>query len=660
MTALVKKVMVIGLDAPIAKRVYMYAKRGDLPNIKRLLDEGVYAENCIVPFPTITPPNWTSIVTGARIGTHGIPSFNIHRPGDPLSKLYQAFDSSDCKAEYIWNAAERAGKKTILLNYPSTWPPTMKNSYQIGGYGLNINEWRINVPVGKIRISLADAQLFSTEPYPLANQIEFRRASEWRNLPEAKNPLETELKLNYRNALYKVEDVTWHLLVLDDEDGKYNRIIVSKSRDAEDKLFELRVGEWTENIVEEFKTEKGPVKAVFKCKLIELSEDAKKFRLYVSPICALSGWSYPESLAEEIWSDEGLPMPLSGAFRPLGLGWIDIETFKELIEFHNVWLADAASYLLKNKDWDLFFMHNHVPDSMYHFFATRMDPATAKSPDEAKFWQDVELSLYQSIDRMIGKIISAADKDTLIIIVSDHGAKATTKKFSIFKILRDKGFLAFKDGEDIDGALKRVPQIDWSRTKAFPCPPCCYIRINLKGRDPDGIVEPEDYEKVREEIINALYDYTDPETGKKPIRLALRREDARILGLYGDHVGDIVFAIGGDFMGQHGPHLPTDEWGIGSQKGLLIMKGPGIKRNYILKRTVELIDIVPTICYLMDLPIPRDAEGGIIYQALENPNFKIEETEKLRREYEELKRRYELLEQVIESESHLSHDRPAY
>ena len=53
MAALVKKVIVIGLDAPIAERVYMYAKRGDLPNIKRLLDEGVYAENCIVPFPRL-------------------------------------------------------------------------------------------------------------------------------------------------------------------------------------------------------------------------------------------------------------------------------------------------------------------------------------------------------------------------------------------------------------------------------------------------------------------------------------------------------------------------------------------------------------------------------------------------------------------------------
>ncbi|KYH39854.1 MAG: hypothetical protein AYL33_007170 [Candidatus Bathyarchaeota archaeon B63] len=652
----VERCIVIGLDAPIAHRVYSYAKDGKLPAIKRLIEGGVYAENCLVPFPTITPPNWTTIVTGARIGTHGIPSFNIHFSGDPLDKLYQAFDTAYCKAEYIWNTAEKVGKKSIILNYPSTWPPTIKDGWQIGGAGLNVNEWRIDVPIGKIKVSLADAQLFSTEPYPLATQIHLGEASGWRNTPEAESLLEAELPLVYRNAMFRVEDVSWSLLVIDEGEG-YERIILSKKKDASEAFAELSAGEWTGNITDEFETERGPVKAVFRCKLIELSRDAERFRLFVTPICALSGWSYPESLAEEIKSKEGLPMPLSGAFAPLRLGWIDIETFKELIEFHNVWLADAAAYLLKNKDWSLFFMHNHIPDSMYHYFATWMDPATAKSREDAELWQGVELSMYQSIDRMIGRIISAADEKTMIIIVSDHGAKASTKKFSIFRILAEAGLLVFKDPDvkDISGGkMGGVPQIDWSRTKAFPCPPVCYIRVNLKGRDPHGIVEPgKEYEEVRDEIINALYDYTDPETGKKPIALALRREDARILGLYGDHVGDVIFAVRGDFMGQHGPHLPTDEWGLGSQKGLLIMKGPGIKKNHVLKRTVELMDIVPTICHLMELPIPKDAEGGILYQALEDPDAKLKELKWLRKNYE-------LLKSVYESESHLSHTRPAY
>ena len=52
-----KKVMVLGVDAPIVPRVHRWAMEGKLPTFKKLLDEKVYAPNCLVPLPTITPPN---------------------------------------------------------------------------------------------------------------------------------------------------------------------------------------------------------------------------------------------------------------------------------------------------------------------------------------------------------------------------------------------------------------------------------------------------------------------------------------------------------------------------------------------------------------------------------------------------------------------------
>ena len=71
------------------------------------------------------------------------------------------------------------------------------------------------------------------------------------------------------------------------------------------------------------------------------------------------------------------------------------------------------------------------------------------------------------------------------------------------------------------------------------------------------------------------------------------------------------------------------------------MKGPGVKKNYLMERTMWLTDIVPTICYLADLPIPEHAEGGILYQALENPNLKLDEIKKIKENYERLKSAYE-------------------
>lgn len=180
--------------------------------------------------------------------------------------------------------------------------------------------------------------------------------------------------------------------------------------------------------------------------------------------------------------------------------------------------------------------------------------------------------------------------------------------------------------------------IDWSRTRAAP-QRSCYIYLNVKGRDPQGIVEPgEEYERVRDEIIALLMDYTDPATGRKPFAFVWKREDARVLGLYGDRIGDLVFAFTEHFCGQHGPILPTAKIGLGSLEGLLVLKGPGIREGFRLERNAWLTDLVPTICYLAEWPLPRETEGAVLYQALVDPDLNTNELRQLRRNYERLRR----------------------
>jgi len=192
------------------------------------------------------------------------------------------------------------------------------------------------------------------------------------------------------------------------------------------------------------------------------------------------------------------------------------------------------------------------------------------------------------------------------------------------------------------------PVVDWSRTRAV-AQRTCYVYVNLKGRDPNGTVEPgEEYEQVREQIIQALYNYTDPATGKKPVLLALRREDARVLGLRGERVGDVVYAISPDYGGQHGPHLPTATWGLGDLRALFLLAGPGVQQGVVLDRTVWLQDIVPTLCYLTGWPLPRQAEGAVVYQALTDPDGPP-------RQLAVLRRNYQRLQQAFESEQALTH-----
>jgi len=650
-----RKLLLIGLDAPIMPRVYSYAMEGKLPTIRRLIDRGTWGTQCLVPYPTITPPNWTTIVTGAWPGTHGVTDFNAHIPGDPLDHLHQAFSSADCQAEYIWDAAERVGVTSVVLNYPTTWPTEMKEGILIGGAGLHINEWRTDDAAAYHRapwladltwgfrkqVSLASDQCFASEDYPLAVMSEVEDAVDWDGAPT--DALEASIPLRYRDAQVPVAPEVWHLLILAGDSGEYDRALLCTERNARSAIAELVPGKWSDAVSWTFRTPEGDIQGVFLLKLMELSTDGQDFKLYMSPICRTDGWTHPAEWAEKIGLTEGLPYP-GGGNKALKLDWIDLDTWVEILEMDNRWLAHAARVALTESDADLFFMHAHSPDEMYHAISTFLDPSTAKGIEDIPRFQDAELHVYQSLDRMIETILSTRDmRHTLVILVSDHGAKPARRKFLLRDMMTETGFLV-----SIEDERTGTYQVEWSRTRAIP-QRSCYIYVNLKGRDPDGIVEPgAEYEKLCEEIIDMLYAYRDPQTGKRPVVLALKREDARVLGLHGDRIGDVVYALSPEFLSEHGPFLPTATNGIGDLRGLFLMAGPGVKKGYIMERTMSLTDIVPTICHLMGLPVPREVEGGILYQALRDPDGKHKQMEKLRRNYERLKN-------AVESEQALTH-----
>jgi predicted AlkP superfamily phosphohydrolase/phosphomutase len=168
-----------------------------------------------------------------------------------------------------------------------------------------------------------------------------------------------------------------------------------------------------------------------------------------------------------------------------------------------------------------------------------------------------------------------------------------------------------------------------------------HIWVNLKGRDPDGIVEPEDYEGTRDEIIAALYDLRDAETGVPIVTMAMRREDARILGLDSDMAGDVIWAVRADYDQAHGSQLPNSALGVSSIRSAFVMAGPGVKQGYELQQRAFLTCVTPTIAYLMRLPMPRQADGPVLWDALENPDALWQELETVKEERDRWKAAYE-------------------
>ena len=122
-----------------------------------------------------------------------------------------------------------------------------------------------------------------------------------------------------------------------------------------------------------------------------------------------------------------------------------------------------------------------------------------------------------------------------------------------------------------------------------------------------------------------------------------------MLGLDGETVGDIVYGLYPEAPGEHGRHITSGEYSIGSLKGLLILSGPGIKKNAILTRRVNIADVVPTLCYLAKLPVPKDCEGAIIYQALEDKDHHLTKLKKLEEKYRKLEETIRVMRSLTHS-----------
>lgn len=631
MNAIAKRAMVIGLDGVSPVLLTRLIREGIMPNMVKLIRRGTFAE-ALAPLPGLTHPNWVSIATGAWPTTHGVTCHTAHHKGEPLDIVHNTFTSNYCKSEFLWNTAERANKRSIILKYLCSWPPTIKKGIQVGGHGY---------PGAKTTdgTKFVNSDIVSAS-MSRENDIQIRPAVNWRNLPTyVKEPLESTFKLECKEGSI----VKFHLLVFKKEGTNYNRVLLAESKDFSKRLIEIANGEWSKWINLELRFNGEKRRGSMHFKLLELSTRGKSFRLLHTGICPTDRFTYPKSIASELLNKVG---PLDESHLcPAGT---DAETFYEISEYQANWLVKATAYLMEAYPWDLFFLQWWWPDILGHKYLHFIDPTissyTRKERELA--WNNVRRG-FQLTDKMLGGLVKKADKDTVIAVVSDHGMLCGTVVF-INNALRQAGLLTIK--HNVNGR----PIVDWKKTKAF-AQRSIYIYVNLKGRDPDGIVNPgRDYEKVKTQVIQTLIALKDSKTGKKPVAVALKKEEAGILGIYdnGENVGDVIYAMapgyttmfpftedqvyGRSYKGfgstgdwrltnnifteevwsYHGASFPGQVYGLSAEKAILLISGPGIKEDYILTRPTWIIDLAPTLAHLLGIPQPRDIDGKVLYQAL--------------------------------------------
>lgn len=316
--------------------------------------------------------------------------------------------------------------------------------------------------------------------------------------------------------------------------------------------------------------------------------------------------------------------------------------------------------LMDDYDWDFTMATYTGTDRVHHALWHYVDPAErdklGKAFDPAVM--EAVNSYFRQLDGNIDKLIRKAGPESAVFFISDHGFGPLVRKVYINNWLDRCGLLSIRHGRlkgyqlltaclrlankiirRIDPGKMRANfapkakqraalanftfyhvfygSIDWSKTRAYMASNSEQgIYINLKGREPFGIVEPEDYETVCAEVEEALRSLKT-EAGEPLLSHVYRRGDL-YTGRYADRAPDVIFFL------QEGASLAEIQlggglfrditWKTGSgnhrMEGFFLARGPGIQP--VPRFESSLLHVMPTILYYLGVPIPEDLDGKLI------------------------------------------------
>jgi predicted AlkP superfamily phosphohydrolase/phosphomutase len=339
---------------------------------------------------------------------------------------------------------------------------------------------------------------------------------------------------------------------------------------------------------------------------------------FLTPDTTKSQFTYPPELKGEI---EGL----------VGHYMVDVENLRT--EEKDALLAQIeemtekrfrlAEHLLETRPWDLFFMVEMGTDRIHHGFWRFFDHEhrlyEAGNPFEARV-----LDYYRGVDEKLGRLLRFADEETAVLVVSDHGAKRMDGGVCVNEWLRREGYLALKEEPSTPAPLK-PEMVDWPRTTAWgEGGYYCRLFLNVAGREPEGTVQPQDYERVRDELKDKLEGLAGPD-GAAMGTVAHRPED-----IYHEARGvapDLLVYFGNLYwrsIGQVGTgaiHVLENDTGPDdanhAHEGLYVLVADGVPAGPGPERDIR--DVAPTLLAALGEHIPDDMEGSSLLGAPPTP-----------------------------------------
>lgn len=309
-------------------------------------------------------------------------------------------------------------------------------------------------------------------------------------------------------------------------------------------------------------------------------------------------------------------------------------------------MVEAALSLMDSVKWDFFMIVFTSLDRSQHFFTRDWD------------WDNIDLRkdentvlrMYGEMDRYVGLLMENAGPEVITFIVSDHGFGYAPRAFSLNQWLISKGYMVVNDSiwnkiaeknskiaevaqktarkffgesaedKDKSGSMVLMTNLDWSKSSVYSeggAPKLIINRQVIKNED--------EYVRLKELLVTELKELKDPESGDIVFRRVEKKEDI-YEGSLAEEAADIILEFSRGYVFKHfgmeNFEFITEKSNFIEQvsgpsgehlaEGILIVSGPEIKKLDDLGQRSEIIDIAPTVLYLLGQEIPAEMDGRLL------------------------------------------------
>ena len=570
------RAVVVAWQGARADWISQYQADGLLPNLAALAKRGFAAQYLSPAEPSLASASFFMLSTGKYPLKNGLDS-----PVTPPVELGRP--EADSHTEPVWRTAMRSGLLTAALFWPAA---TLDNPAQYADLVIATRE--SGIPGAVHSLVLSDTV-------------------EWQGSPPTFSPPRQAALTLHSSAGNPA--LTLRVLALDTtDDGQtsYDQLVLDDDADPDNGSVRVNLGQWT--------TVPTSPRLHSSLRLLFSSSTGLTITLYTSQ--SVYSQARPDQLLRDVNREFGAPPPPPD-LAALNAGWINPEQYLAMALDRERWVDEVTLYVYSKYAPELLLTSRGLIADCARAFLLVDGRQTGYGPERAEAFAGYLKRAHITLDDALGDLLNQVSLvNSSVFVVSPNGYLPAHTTVNVNTILAGAKLQSVKTGG--------VPSLDLAKTKAWAATNegLAHVYINLQGREESGIVAPDSYAKVQEQVMAALSAVRDEANQPFFARVA-KREDLSPFDLGTADAGDVVAQAApgyvlSDGLGVKQVEAPSAVFAaqgyassIPEMRGILVAAGGRLASGSV-SVPVSLLDIGPTICQALDVRIPVGLDGSVI------------------------------------------------